>query len=358
MTDQPGRDREQRLPIPRPPSETAPADRFSAPPTAHDVSLTPERAAGIVRQSGNARWVGFLATLVVALFVIVYYFYELGVPGIAGTSRLEKEGEEQYITAVERGYNIYQANCARCHGAQGEGGIGPVLNDQMKLFVHLNEQYLRNVLYAGGRYICGNADSLMPVWDNRNGGPLNYQQINELIAFLRATNEGEYVIRDPSLLEPILDAAGNVQTFTGWRDPNFRPAPEATPVPDCWTDAFATPAPSGSPGASGSPAPSGSAAPSTPAGTVLQIAAFNIAFNPTELTAPAGQPFAIEFDNQDAGIPHNVEIKGVGGGASVITGDIFAGPEKRTYNVPALDAGVYPFVCTVHPNMTGTLTAS
>lgn len=118
MTDQPGGQHrpEDRLPIQRPPSEVAPADRFSAPPSTHEVSLTPERAAGIVRQSSNARWVGFLATLVVVVFTILYYFYELGVPGLAGTSRLEKEAEDQYVTSVERGYNIYQANCARCHG--------------------------------------------------------------------------------------------------------------------------------------------------------------------------------------------------------------------------------------------------
>jgi plastocyanin len=29
----------------------------------------------------------------------------------------------------------------------------------------------------------------------------------------------------------------------------------------------------------------------------------------------------------------------------------------RTFEVPALAAGTYPFACTVHANMTGTLTA-
>ena len=38
-------------------------------------------------------------------------------------------------------------------------------------------------------------------------------------------------------------------------------------------------------------------------------------------------------------------------------GEIFNGVETRTYDVPALPAGTYGFVCTVHPNMTGTLTA-
>ena len=43
--------------------------------------------------------------------------------------------------------------------------------------------------------------------------------------------------------------------------------------------------------------------------------------------------------------------------AEVWTGEIFNGVETRTYDVPALPAGTYGFVCTVHPNMTGTLTA-
>ena len=38
-------------------------------------------------------------------------------------------------------------------------------------------------------------------------------------------------------------------------------------------------------------------------------------------------------------------------------GDLVTGVATTTYNVPALKAGTYPFVCTVHANMTGTLTA-
>ena len=58
--------------------------------------------------------------------------------------------------------------------------LGPVLNDQSKLFQHLSEAYLRNVLTVGGRYVCGNPKSVMPVWANTNGGPLNYVQIDDL----------------------------------------------------------------------------------------------------------------------------------------------------------------------------------
>ena len=100
------------------------------------------------------------------------------------------------------------------------------------------------------------------------------------------------------------------------------------------------------------PPPSGE-----PGGQVLLISAANVTFEQTSLTAPADQPFQIEFDNKDTGVPHNVTIhRDSATGEEVFKGDIFPGPEKRAYAVPALPAGPYAFVCTVHPTMTGTLT--
>ncbi len=356
MADTPGRGPEQRLPVPRPPVEPAPVERFTAPPSLRAFELTPERAAQVVRQSSNARWVGFLATVVVALFVAIYWFYELGPLGIS-EPRLVSEENAQQVTAIERGYNIYQANCARCHGEQGEGGIGPVLNRQDKLFAHLNENFLRQVLNAGGRYVCGNPDSQMPVWaDTANPpGPLNYVQVDELIAFIRAPADQEFVIKDPELFEPRVDPiSGEVRTFRGWVDPAYKPDPGATPYPACWTDEFASAgsaAPSESP--AGSTEPAASPGPDTP---IVEIVASGVAFSTTSLTVAADAAFVIAFDNQDAAIPHNVEIKD-SAGTSAFKGEIFEGVATKQYQVQALAAGQYSFVCTVHPNMTGTLTA-
>jgi len=98
------------------------------------------------------------------------------------------------------------------------------------------------------------------------------------------------------------------------------------------------------------PAPSGDAA-----GPVVEVAAQNIAFTTPTITAAADKPFAIHFKNEDAGVPHNVAIKDASG-KEAFKGEIVTGVTDVNYAVPALAGGTYTFVCSVHPNMTGTLT--
>ena len=153
-------------------------------------------------------------------------------------------------------------------------------------------------------------------------------------------------------------ATGQEKTFTGWVDPNYKPAAGATPLPACWKDEFTSgsnsPAPSGAPA---SARPSGAPASAAPSGTDLQLIAHNIASDKSALEAPANHPFQITFTNNDSGIPHNVSIhQGSATGQEVFKGAIFSGVATKTYDVPALPAGTYTFVCSVHPNMTGTLT--
>jgi len=115
---------------------------------------------------------------------------------------------------------------------------------------------------------------------------------------------------------------------------------------DAWLADKSKPAPSPSPAASGAAG-----------GETLQVTAQNVAYQQTTLTAKAGAAFRIDFKNQDPGTPHNVAIhKDSPTGQEIFKGQVFPGVAEKVYDVPALPAGTYAFVCTVHPTMSGTLT--
>ena len=90
------------------------------------------------------------------------------------------------------------------------------------------------------------------------------------------------------------------------------------------------------------------------AGDAVTVVAKDIAFKNPDVAVKAGAPVQIVLDNQD-GAPHNIAISDANG-QGVFKGDIVSNA-KVTYNVPALAAGTYTFICEVHPNMKGTITA-
>jgi plastocyanin len=158
-------------------------------------------------------------------------------------------------------------------------------------------------------------------------------------------------------------AACSSASAPGW---TYAPAPSATPVPS--GSGAASGAPSASPAASAAATPAPSASTSVPAsggsgGTVLTVKAPDGAatsgFDPKTLEGPANTPFTVVFDNEDATTgPHNWVLKD-SAGAKIDIGDtsFFTGPAKKEFQIPALAAGDYPFLCEVHPAaMTGTLT--
>lgn len=335
-------------------------DRFRAGPVAHTVGLTEERAAQIVRQSGNARNVAFLAFLLIALFIPVYWFYDIGVPALGVESRQAKEVNAQYISDVKQGYGLFQANCATCHGAQGQGGIGPPLNDQPKLYNavtsagkvgtgHLNAAYIQKVLQDGGRYVCGDAKSLMPVW-LQPGGPLNYVQVQALIAWITAANSVQFQYT-PAKAEGATGPAPSPVMVQGWRDPTWTPAPDASPVPACWRN------PSGVIGGGGGTS-GPSAAPVASPGTadnprpikLDETGALSITDESgakvSSLAVLAGEVVQFQVTNS-AGFTHNFYV-----GAAA---DLAATNTSAVQGIPNFDSGTQTFTYTVPQSSDGTL---
>jgi plastocyanin len=173
--------------------------------------------------------------------------------------------------------------------------------------------------------------------------------------------------RLPLAVLGVLALAACSTATPGW---TYAPAPPSTPVPSVAASGEpsggasaapsdqASPPPSGAPGsippatsAEPSAAPSGGAA-SPGAGAMVQVSATGIKFDQTSLEVPADAPFQIEFVNNDAGVPHDVAVReGSATGTEIFKGETFPGVATKVYDVPALPAGPYAFICTVHPTM-------
>ena len=91
-------------------------------------------------------------------------------------------------------------------------------------------------------------------------------------------------------------------------------------------------------------------------GTALAIVADDNKFDKDCMAVPPDQAFAIELDNQDRGLPHNVSIYDTANGNETLyKGEIIYGPSKISYSVPAQAKGTYEFICDPHAEfMRGT----
>jgi mono/diheme cytochrome c family protein len=76
------------------------------------------------------------------------------------------------------GGQIFQTNCAACHGARAEGGVGPAL--RANKFIQGSNDATVFATIAKGR-----PGTAMPAWLQANGGSLTQDQINNVIAYLR-----------------------------------------------------------------------------------------------------------------------------------------------------------------------------
>ena len=96
-----------------------------------------------------------------------------------------------------------------------------------------------------------------------------------------------------------------------------------------------------------------------PGGPTVQIAASAVKFDKTELEAPADAPFTIEFDNQDAGIQHNVgDPRGLADRARGLPGRDLPGTREASVRGPgARRRHVRVRLHGPSATMSGTLTA-
>ena len=370
MSDESGREPEERLPVPRPPAEVAPVERFTSAPSVRAVELTPERAAQVVRQSSNARWVGFLGRrgrhpvhhdllVLRARATRDHRHVSTAKPRPAGHGRGTRlqpvRGELRALPRRER--RGWDRADAQSPGQAVRPSVGrlPEQRPRGRWPLRLRQPELVDADLVQRRPPAGTAE-LHP---DRGSDRVHPRPIDRDVhgprPIARGTEGRPDHGRGPhiqGLGRPCLQTGTGRDAIPGLLDDRVRGRIRFTGRIGCAVG-FARAIGCGSVRLAGR---LGIASGLGETGSAVKITASGIAFTTPAVTAPADTPFVIDFDNQDASTPHNVEIKD-STGAVKFKGDIFPGVATKQYQVPALAAGTYPFQCTVHPNMTGTLTA-
>jgi len=83
---------------------------------------------------------------------------------------------EEVTGDPNKGYTIFQQNCAGCHGEKGEGRIGATLDKSFPA--------IEPGAFAIDTIKRGISGTLMPAWAQENGGPLTDEDINNVAAYV------------------------------------------------------------------------------------------------------------------------------------------------------------------------------
>ncbi len=115
--------------------------------------------------------IGLLLTLLLVAGVMLYSAGE--------KTRLTEAAAAFTDERVQRGRSVYNDQCVSCHGAQGEGGIGPALNDR-KVLKNTLDMVFFSIIRSGV------PNTQMPAWSVDFGGPLTDEDVRDVVAFVRA----------------------------------------------------------------------------------------------------------------------------------------------------------------------------
>ena len=129
---------------------------------------------GLERSTDTWMIAGLVFMIVLIVAFAVYLFNE-------PTGRADAvEAHETVLTAL--GTELYDLNCASCHGAEGEGGIGPALNSQ-EFLTEADDGQIFALISVG---IPGSA---MSAYSLDFGGPLTAEEIDGLTTYIRSWEE-------------------------------------------------------------------------------------------------------------------------------------------------------------------------
>ncbi len=113
-----------------------------------------------------------MLTVAIATFLTVYWLLE--------PHRVKVEAEKMRLEAAEKGNPLYLTHCARCHGESGGPQRGIRAVNSKNYLQAVDDAILYKIIERGIP-----RTGMVPLGE-REGGPLNQEQINDLVAFIRS----------------------------------------------------------------------------------------------------------------------------------------------------------------------------
>lgn len=143
----------------------------------------PFEAEALARSTDRYLTAGLVFMLVLIGGFVTYTVRE---PDLRSTAKAEQEA-----TYRDLGAQLFDKNCASCHGKGAIGGDSPRL-DAKEFFKLTTDEQMHNLVATG---VSGTE---MPAWSIDYGGALTDEQVNQLVTYIRS-------------LEP------NAPSVPGWR---------------------------------------------------------------------------------------------------------------------------------------------
>lgn len=194
--------------------------RRERPPVGAEIELAPNRRPYLsddeleTRKLEGAQKFALAMMVIIAVGLPAYWLREPGrqAGAVEGfDDRAVKRGRSLFLptNSPEHGAHF---GCADCHGPNGEGGVtsytlndpanpdalprkvqwrAPSLNDAMLKF---SREEIREIL------VFGRANTPMPAWGVEGGGPMNAQQIDDLVAYIESIQLDAKDVREENLI--------------------------------------------------------------------------------------------------------------------------------------------------------------
>jgi len=113
-----------------------------------------------------------ILTVAIAVFLSIYWLLE--------PHRVKVEAEKMRMEAAEKGKALYMTHCARCHGETGGAQKGIKAINSKNYLKNVDDTILYKIIERGI------PRTGMVALGDKEGGPLNPEQIDQLVAFIRS----------------------------------------------------------------------------------------------------------------------------------------------------------------------------